>query len=332
MRRLPARAAALAAAIAAAFVGAPARAVDIVCASTSSEGLICLDSTGFKRYTRKTGQLPDNRITDLAVCGESMFIAAGEETVTFDGTRFDRPIKVGKGLVERIACHPQGGFWAASQTALSFWDETGWKHYDLATVAAGAGRNVRVRGLAAGPEGAVWATLGDGAVLHFNGKEWRLFRQNLGFRARHDFGRIAVDRSGQVWLPFAKGLYTFKAEKWEPVRGLAGANFISVDDKNRLWLTSGARVAVIDGGRLREIPTDQNARAVAADSNGVIWVATEFGLARYSGTAWESRQMHNSDLADDDLMLIAVLGKGAAMPPPIPQAKGALAGKAEWSD
>jgi hypothetical protein len=64
----------------------------------------------------------------------------------------------------------------------------------------------------------------------------------------------------------------------------------------------------------------------------VVWAATEFGLARYSGTAWEARQMHNSDLADNDLMLIAVLGKGPALPPAVAQAAGSLMGRAEWSD
>jgi len=317
-----------AAAIAAA--GAPARAADMVCASTSSQGLVCLDSTGFKQYTRRSGQLPEDRIADLAVCGETVFIAAGEATVTFDGTSFDRPIKVGRGLVERISCHLQGGLWSASQTALSFWDQAGWKHFELSAV--GAGRSARVRGLAAGPEGSVWATLGEGNVLHFNGREWRIFRQGQGFRVKHDFGRMIVDRGGQVWLPFAKGLYTFKQEKWDAVRGLAAANFISADDKGRLWLTSGARVASVEDGRMREIPTDHNTRAVAADTNGIVWAATEFGLARYSGTAWEARQMHNSDLADNDLMLVAVLGKGPALPPPIAQATGSLIGRAEWSD
>lgn len=332
VRRLPAHAAALAAAIAAFFGAGEARATDMVCAASSSEGLVCLDSTGFKRFSQRTGHLPDDRIADLAVCGESIFIAAGEDTLTFDGTRFDKPIKVGKGLVERIACHQRGGFWAASQTALSLWDRDGWRHFDLATIAGGAARNLRVRGLAAAPEGAAWATFGDGVVLHFNGKEWRVFRQNQGFRLKHDFGRIAVDRDGQVWLPFAKGLYTYKAEKWEQARGLAAANFIAVDDRNRLWLTSGARVAVLDQGRMREIPTDHNARAVAADGSGAVWAATDFGLARYSGTAWESRQMHNSDIADDDLMLIAILGRGAALPAVVSQPRGALAGRAEWSD
>src|SRR5262249_17069535 len=75
-----------------------------------------------------------------------------------------------------------------------------------------------------------------------------------------------------------------------------------------------------------------NARAVAADTDGIAWAATEFGLARYSGTTWESRQMHNSDLADNDLMLVAVLGKGPALPPVIPQATGSLLGRVEWSD
>ncbi len=329
--KLPAASAALAAIAAAPLAAeAPARAADMVCASTSSQGLVCLDSTGFKQYTRRGGQLPEDRIADLAVCGETVFIAAGEATVTFDGTGFDRPIKVGRGLVERISCHTQGGLWAASQTALSFWDKAGWKHYELSAV--GAPRNARVRGLAAGPDGSVWATLGDGNVLHFSGKEWRVFRQGQGFRAKHDFGRLIVDREGQVWLPFAKGLYTWKQEKWDTARGLAAANFISADDKNRLWLTSGARVAVVDDGRMREIPTDHNTRAVAADANGIVWAATDFGLARFSGTAWEARQMHNSDLADNDLMLVAVLGKGPALPPAIAQAAGVLMGRSEWSD
>jgi len=334
LKRIPARAVAVFAALCVAALfcgGAPARA-DMVCASTSSQGLVCLDSTGFKQYTKRSGHLPEDRIADMAVCGETMFIAAGEATVTFDGGRFDIPVKVGRGLVERISCHPGGGLWAASQTALSFWDKSGWKHYDLAAIASGAGRNLRVRGLAAGPEGTVWATLGEGAVLHFNGREWRLFRQGQGFRLKHDFGRLIVDREGQVWLPFAKGLYTWKAEKWETTRGLAAANFISADDKNRLWLTSGARVAVVDDGRMREIPTDHNTRSVAADTSGIVWAATEFGLARYSGTAWESRQMDNSDIADNDLMLVVTLGRGPSLPPVISQARGRLVGKAEWSD
>jgi hypothetical protein len=312
--------------------GAPARAADMICASTSSHGLVCLDSTGFKQFTKRSGHLPEDRIADMAVCGETVFIAAGEMTVTFDGAGFHRPVKVGRGLIERVSCHGQGGLWAASQTALSYWDKTGWKHFELSAVAGGAGRNARIRGLAAGADGSLWATLGEGAVLHFTGREWRLFRQGQGFRAKHDFGRLIVDRAGQVWLPFARGLYTWKADKWEAERGLAAANFIAVDDRNRLWLTSGARVAVLDEGRMREIPTDHNTRAVAADANGIAWAATEFGLARYVGTGWESRQMHNSDLADNDLMLVVALGKGPALPPPIPQPKGALSGKAEWSD
>jgi hypothetical protein len=42
--------------------------------------------------------------------------------------------------------------------------------------------------------------------------------------------------------------------------------------------------------------------------------------------------MHNSDLGDNDLMLVAVLGKGPPLPPAVAQATGALAGRAEWSD
>ncbi|MCW5770292.1 MAG: carboxypeptidase regulatory-like domain-containing protein [Rhodospirillaceae bacterium] len=304
----------------------------MVCASTSSQGLLCLDSSGFRQFTRRNSQLADDRIVDLVVCGDTMYMAAGEEVIEFDGTSFGRPSRVGRGLVERISCFGKDDLWAASQTALSHRDRNGWRHYELGAVAGSAGRNARVRGLAAGPNGAVWATIGEGTVLTFNGEEWRLFRQGQGFRARHTLGSLAVDLKGQVWLPYAKGLYTWKQERWDTVRGLPGANFITVDDKNRLWLTSGARVASFENGRKREIPTEQNTRAVAVDGAGVVWAATEFGLARFGGVAWDSRQMHNSELADNDLMLVATLGKGVALPPVIAQAKGSLYGKAQWSD
>src|SRR5690242_2860243 len=110
--------AALAASAAAAFAafaaalfgaGAPVRAADMVCASTSSQGLICLDAAGFRQYTRRGGQLPDDSIADLAVCGGTVYFAAGEQTATFDGTTFGRPVNVGRGLVERISCNEKGG-------------------------------------------------------------------------------------------------------------------------------------------------------------------------------------------------------------------------------
>lgn len=310
-----------------------ARAADAVCVSTSSEGLVCLTEQGFKPYSRKTGHLPDDRVADLAVCGDKIHVAVGEAVVGFDGANFDRVVRVGRGLVERVACAEDGSLWAASQTAVSYRPKDGeWRHYDLATVLGGAARTARVRGLAAGRNGAMWATIGEGMVLHYSGRDWRIFRPGQGFRARHNFGRIAADRAGNVWLPYAQGLYTWKAERWEPVRGLIAANFISIDEKNRLLMTSGARVAVIEAGRMREIPIDYNTRAVAADSTGAVWAATDFGIARYTGTAWETRQMHNSQLPDNDLMLIAVLGSGAQLPAAAVKARGALAGRAQWSD
>jgi hypothetical protein len=334
LRRFSARIAGAAAlaALAAAPVAVPARAADVVCASTSSEGLICLDSSGFKRYTRRNSELSDDRIVDLVVCGDTMYLAAGETVFSFDGASFGRPMPVGRGLIEHIACYGKDDLWAVSQSTLSHHDHGGWRHYELASVAGSAGRGTHVRGLAAGPGGSVWATVGKGAVLYFNGEDWRLFRQGQGFRARHQFGPIMVDRKGQVWLPYAKGLYTWTADQWKTVSGLPGANFITIDDKNQVWLTSGARVASLAGSRKREIPTQQNTRAIAVDGHGVVWAATEFGLARFGGISWESRQMSNSEISDNDLMLVAALGDGAQLPPPITQAKGSLFGKAQWSD
>ncbi len=308
------------------------RAADVVCAGTSASGLICLDQGGFRQFTRRAGDLPDDRIADLAVCDEKVVFASGEFVQSFDGVEFGALNKPGRGLVQRIACDEEGRLWAATETALSQWDGKAWRHFDLREIAPQGARRLQVAAIAAGSEGSAWLTMPDGVVAHYDGARWTSHRQGHGFRERHQFGRLIVDRHDRVWIPYARGLYTFRDERWESVPAIPSAHFIAEDAKGRLWLSSGLRVAMIQGSDRREFDAEQNVRALAVDGADAVWAATEFGLARYDGKRWEARQMHNSLIADNDLMSIGTLGKGLRMPAPQLMPRGSLQGKIIWSD
>ncbi len=314
------------------FGAAPPRAADVVCAGASGSGLICLDRGGFKQFTRRAGDLPDDRIADLAVCDGKIVFAAGEFVLSFDGTEFGPLNKSGRGLVQRIACDEESRLWAATETTLSLWDGKAWRHFELREIAPPGARRHQVAAIAAGSEGTAWVTMADGVVVQYDGTRWTSYRQGNGFRDRHQFGRLIVDRNDQVWIPYARGLYTFRNERWESLPAIPSAHFIAEDGKGRLWLTSGLRVAMIHGSNRREFDSEQNVRALAVDGDDVVWAATDFGLARYDGKRWDSRQMHNSSLTDNDLMTIGVLGRGVPMPTTEFLARGSLAGEVVWSD
>ncbi len=314
------------------FPAPRARALDMVCAGTSGDGLICIDAGGIKHLNRRNGSIPGDRISDLVVCDGKVIFAVEEAILSYDGALVGPPNAVGRGLVGNISCDDEGRLWAASQSTVSSWDGSTWRHHELRAIAPAGTRRPYVAGLAAGPKGTVWLTMPDGIAAHFNGRVWTVHRQGQGFRDSHRFGPILVDSKGQAWLPYAQGLYTFKGERWESLRTIASAHHIVEDKSNRLWLTSGARIAVVDGGRTRAFDAEQNIRELAVDSAGAVWTATEFGLGRFADNKWQSWQMHNSDLPDNDLRSIVVLGEGAAPPAGGAKAKGMLAGTLLWSD
>ncbi|MCW5771917.1 MAG: carboxypeptidase regulatory-like domain-containing protein [Rhodospirillaceae bacterium] len=310
-----------------------ASAADAVCAGTASQGLVCLVDGAVKSFPPGAGGLPRGRISDIAVCGGKMLLAIGSNVVTFDGSAFTNTNRVPRGFATRIACSGENGYWVSSALGAAHWNGSSWRHFDSKEIAKSE-RIVGIQDIAGTPDGGAWVTLIGSMAAHYDGKAWKIYKEGDGFDTKLYFSRIHVDRKGQVWLPTSRGMLSLRDGKWQNVSGPTSATSIAEDASGRLWLASGSRLTEFDGGRMTQhsAVNGVSIRAIAAAADGSIWVATEFGLARFADGQWQARQMHNSPLPTNDFVSIGVLGKGSAAPAEKEQAKGSLTLRIEWSD
>ncbi len=111
-----------------------------------------------------------------------------------------------------------------------------------------------------------------------------------------------------------------------------GFQNVLIDSKNRVWVGSfNDGVAVLDDGnwtnyRVEDGLSSNSINTLAGDAQGRIWVGTQWGLNVFDGDAWTVYQMGNSDLLDNNVQQISVLGDGPALPALDEKATGSVTG------
>lgn len=309
--------------------GQTAASADVACFGTKY-GLSCLTADGWQTYTEANG-LPHNRIYDITVCDGRFLIAVGSAVVTFDGESFGSPNQVPSGSARDISCEGNGRYWVNTSRAAAYWNGSGWQIHSREQIVPND-RHRTLNGVAAGPNGTAWVTVFRGRVAHFDGQAWTLWGEGSGFQNRNIFREVIVARNGQVYVPGSRGLFTFQNNQWVTVPGIRGSANITEDADGNMILSHGTRVLVFDGSAFQAFEVPHSARMAARDSQGRIWVATEFGGALVENGEVTDFQMHNSSLVDNDVTGVHVLGAGGTLPDPITKETGSLTGRFEWRD
>ncbi len=320
-------------ALAAAFVApaAPAAAADLVCFSTTGRGATCLNGGKIEHHTRASARLPSDSFGAIVACGETIVATVGGSVVTYDGNAWSQPNRPPGGFASRIACAGPGKYWVSLTGGVAYWDGAAWSSHTMAQAVPAAGTTI-VFDVAAGPNGTAWVAMSNGVVALFEGGQWTVFKEGQGFDKRYPFTRIFADAKGQAWIPAGAAVLAFRDGKWQPVAGLASFNAIAFGADGKRWTASGSKLTMHDGDRRAEYDLGHAIRGLAVDAGGAVWIASEFGIARFADGKFETRHMHDSPLPDNDFMAVAATGKGSALPPAAPQQPGSLEGRLEWSD
>jgi hypothetical protein len=331
-------------AAAASLAGPSARAEDernLACFGTALRGVACLADGQWRVFDRRSGHLPQDRVTALVACERRIVALVGGAVLAFDGRRWTPPLRppprAGGARPQRLACDSFGQWWLAYERELARWDGARWRFMSISAMAgedsaaAAALAGATIRDVAAGP-GAVWAVLSGGRAARLAEGRWTLYRPGAGLPEGAAFARVAVDEQGGAWLPAGEALLQaggIDARRYPIEAG--GVDAVAFDSAGRLWLAAGARLFAVHYGRLvvdRAAPFAL--RALAPDGAGAVWLAGEFGVGRFQDGAFEWRQMHNADLPDNDALAVAVIGAPAPLPPAIESRPGALAGRLLW--
>lgn len=312
-------------------LAAPASASDLVCFGTLQRGLVCLNGGKVEHHTQQSSKLPSNGVIGLTACGDRIAATMAGSVLTYDGKAWSAPNRPPGGFASRVACAGPGKYWITSTGGVAHWDGSGWKAYAVKDILGDAG-TASVFDIAAGPDGSAWVAMSNGIVARFAGGTWTVFKEGQGFDKRYPFTRIHTDAKGQAWIPAGGAVLAFREGKFHPVADMASFSAIAFGPDAKLWHASGSKLHIVDGDRRAEVDLGSSMRALAVDAGGAVWVAGEFGIARFADGKFEARHMHDSTLPDNDFSSVAVIGKGSPLPPTAEQPAGSLMGRLEWSD
>jgi ligand-binding sensor domain-containing protein len=158
-----------------------------------------------------------------------------------------------------------------------------------------------VRAVAVGPGGQIAAGTNDGLSVYRDG-EWRTLRDGP---ALNRITTVAVTPNGTAWFGFGDtsfpppggGVSRFDGRQWDLFNqrtGLAindNVTLLAVDPDGRLWAGAGCELGYqADDGWHRVAGCDDfsgNVIDLAFQPNGVVWVATAFGVHRFDGQEWK---------------------------------------------
>lgn len=317
---------------AAAFApAAPAVAADLVCFSTSSRGAICLNGGKIEHHTRASARLPSDRFSALETCGDRIVALVGGSVVTYDGKAWSAPNRPPGGYASRLACGKGSEYWVSMTGGVAHWNGSAWKSFSMRDVAPDAG-TTSVFDIAVGGNGMVWVAMAGGVVAMHEAGQWTVFKEGKGFDKRYPFTRIYTGTKDQVLIPAGAAVLAFNDGKWQPVSGMAHFSAFAIGPDGKRWTASGRKLVMYDGDRKAEHDLGHSIRAIAVDATGAVWVASEFGLARFADGKFETRHMHDSALPDNDFSAVAALGKASDLPAKADQQPGSLEGRLEWKD
>jgi hypothetical protein len=206
-----------------------------------------------------------------------------------------------------------GGVWAGGSGGVTHFDGQRWTHYDA------------IRGshaMASAPNGDIWVLGGQLTAYRFDGADWWRYGPEDGLIGHPQLttGRVAVDRSGVVWIGYCYGEFTggptynmasFDGHQWVlydlPEPGvIQNAYGIYADSANRLWVGTDHGLVVRDtaGWRLYANPPFGYTTALTEDPNGRLWVCGNGEVGVLQGTRWTSVAV------ETDPEAIAIDGRG----------------------
>jgi ligand-binding sensor domain-containing protein len=205
------------------------------------------------------------------------------------------------GEAQAVFVDASGTVWLATDRGVWFYDGNHLGRVDVAglraaAVAGNAKPRAPVIGIHQDHSRRMWFALAQGGALLYDTE--RRESQRLSFVERDHVAAVYTGREGYVWFATENGVVSadfYSFVSFTTSRGLADNDVHAVVElpaslganlSGKLWYLTAAGVSRLEGERIAAVERlsgNINARAIAFDNQGAIWLATEQGAFRLSG-------------------------------------------------
>jgi hypothetical protein len=307
---------------------------DFACFGTLVNGVTCLTAEGWKTFTKDNSDLKDESPQDMAACPDGKIYAGTLiEMAVFDGTKWVSLPVAGEEYrgAKFIACGPDGSIWTRDYDGISQYKNGGWKSFANTEFDTGEYSSL-IMGLEVAPDGTVWAANGS-SVSSYDGSAWKEYKQGSGFDNAIDPIGLTVDSKNRVWMVTYDQAYLFENGEWKAFKmgDIPSPTSTTVDPTDQLWLNTSEGIAIFDGKTWKSLSyhngdIHSNGVNVAVfDKSGRTWLGMAYGIDVQVNGAWTHFRMDNADLAENEIITLAVVGN-PALPEALKKQPGSIVG------
>ena len=169
----------------------------------------------------------------------------------------------------------------------------------------------------------LWLGSAAGLLRQASGSGWQTFSPPNDLPTPQITNLIMAN--GQPWLGSAAGVSRFNGSRWELVEGLpeTAVSSLSTDNRGQLWATfnsvgQGAASYDFTSNRWQTVscpvtgPASPYVRHIAQTDDGLLWFATEVGLATFDGRSQRWNLLTTADgLPDNGVQALALHPDGS---------------------
>lgn len=309
-------------------------AAGLACFGTEDAAVSCITADGsWEYFSDDNSPLGGNRVAAMTVCPDGTLLMGHLFGISaFSGGEWrEYSDDWGTGSIDAIDCDATGGIWIAHFQGVSTFDGSSWTTYGSELLEGVDDPSGLVHDLTLTDNGTVWAVTSN-TIASFDGAEWTVYDEaalgDLLF-----FEEIVIGSDGQPRAIHDDGVLTFDGAEWTSNEGdFFSAQAGAIDAQNNVWIgTFSDGLYQLSGGSwgVESLATGMSSNSindVVIDDAGRIWVGTDYGLNVFDGSGWQVYRMDNSELADNGIRAMAVVGAGPVLPAPVDEPTGSMVG------
>ena len=238
-----------------------------------NDGNIWFDTgKGLSRFDGKNWEMVNKDMVN-ATCflqdkPGNLWFGSWNHVIRYDGTSWDIFSPDSQTYITSIKEDNTGNVWVSTTNFLYRFDGQLWTSFDVRDIFGVTRTNIQINSVSIDNQNTVWAATTSG-ILHFDGTNWKIYTTADGLADNYIAGFIQ-DKSGDIWAyGFYSGLNLFDGSSWQ--------SFLK----------------------------DDRIVAITQDNDGNMWLATNHGVIKYDGSAFQ-RYTTADGLLDDSIHAIAI--------------------------